>query len=131
MRDCHAYDYAVLRVVPHVEREEFVNVGVILSCPDRQFLGTLVHLDATRLKAFAPGLDEDAVRSHLASFEAVCRGGADTGPIGLLPARQRFHWLVAPRSTVIQTSPAHTGWCRDPEETLERLLRQYVLTADA
>ena len=131
MRDCHAYDYAVLRVVPHVEREEFVNVGVILSCPDRRFLGTRVHLDVTRLKAFAPTLDEDVVRSHLASFEAVCRGGADAGPIGALPARQRFHWLVAPRSTVIQTSPAHTGWCRDPEDTLERLLRQYVVTPDA
>ena len=126
MRDSHAYDYAVLRVVPHVEREEFVNVGVILSCPDRQFIGTRIHLDVARLKALAPTLDEDAVRSHLVSFEAVCRGGADAGPIGLLPARQRFHWLVAPRSTVIQTSPAHTGWCRDPEETLERLLRKYV-----
>ena len=131
MRDSHAYDYAVLRVVPHVEREEFVNVGVILSCPDRQFIGTRIHLDVARLKAFAPTLDEDAVRSHLVSFEAVCRGGADAGPIGLLPARQRFHWLVAPRSTVIQTSPAHTGWCRDPEETLERLLRKYVGALDA
>ena len=131
MRDCHAYDYAVIRVVPLVEREEFVNVGVILSCPDRHFLGTRVHLDVIRLKAFAPTLDEDAVRSHLASFEAVCRGGADAGPIGALPARQRFHWLVAPRSTVIQTSSAHTGWCRDPEQTLERLLRQYVLAPGA
>jgi hypothetical protein len=126
VRDCHAYDYAVLRVVPHVEREEFINVGVILSCPDRQFLGSRIHLDAARLEAFAPTLDEDAVRSHLASFEAVCLGGPDAGPIGALPPRQRFHWLVSPRSTVIQTSPTHTGWCRDPEETLDRLLRQYV-----
>jgi hypothetical protein len=131
VRDCHAYDYAVLRVVPHVEREEFLNVGVILSCPDRRYLGTRIHLDMARLTAFAPTLDEDAVRSHLAAFDAVCRGGADAGPIGALPARQRFHWLVAPRSTVIQTSPAHTGWCRDPEETLERLLREYVLRRDA
>ena len=130
MRDCHAYDYAVLRIVPHVEREEFVNVGVILSCPGRQFIGTRVQLDMTRLRALAPTLDEDAVRSHLASFEAVCRGGADAGPIGALPARQRFHWLVAPRSTVIQTSPAHTGWCRDPEATLERLLQRYVSTLE-
>lgn len=129
MRDCHAYDYAVLRIVPHVEREEFVNVGVILSCPARQFLGTRVHIDGPRLKAFAPTLDEDVVRSHLAAFEAVCRGGPDAGPIGALPARQRFYWLVAPRSTVIQTSPVHTGWCHDPEDTLERLLRLYVVNA--
>ena len=129
MRDCHAYDYAVLRVVPQVEREEFINVGVILSCPDRQFLGTRLHLDAGRLHAFAPGIDEDLVRAHLASFEAVCRGGEDAGPIGELTPRQRFHWLVAPKSTIIQTSPPHTGLCRDPEETLERLLRQYVITA--
>ena len=131
MRDCHAYDYAVIRVVPQVEREEFINVGVVLSCPARKFLAARIHLDQARLKAFAPALDEESVQSHLASFEAVCRGGADTGPIGELPARQRFHWLVAPRSTVIQTSPAHTGVCRDPEETLEKLLRQYVVTPDA
>ena len=130
MRDCHAYDYAVLRVVPQVEREEFINVGVILSCPDRQFLGSLVHLDLPRLHALAPGVDEHLVRTHLASFDAVCRGGPDAGPIGALPPRQRFHWLVAPRSTIIQTSPAHTGWCRDPQETLEKLMRQYV-TFDA
>ena len=127
MRDCHAYDYAVLRVVPQVEREEFINVGVILSCPSLKFLATRIHLDAARLQAFAPALDDELVRSHLESFEAVCLGGASAGPIGELPARQRFHWLVAPRSTVIQTSPAHTGWCRDPEETIERLVRQYVL----
>jgi Protein of unknown function (DUF3037) len=127
VRDCYAYDYAVLRLVPQVEREEFINVGVILSCPERQFLATRISLDGARLKLFAPTLDEAVVRSHLASFEAVCRGGIDGGPIGALPARQRFHWLVAPRSTIIQTSPAHTGWCRDPEETLDRLLRQYVL----
>ncbi len=129
MRDAHAYDYAVIRIVPHVAREEFVNVGVILSCPGRQFLGTRVHLDAARLRAFAPGLDEDAVRSHLAAFEAVSRGGVDAGPLGELPARQRFHWLVAPRSTVIQTSPVHTGLCRDPQSTLDRLVREYVLPA--
>lgn len=128
MLDCHAYDYAVLRVVPQVEREEFINVGVIVSCPALKFLATRIHLDPARLHAFAPALDEDLVRSHLASFDAVCRGGTSAGPIGELPARQRFHWLVAPRSTVIQTSPAHTGWCRDPEETIERLFGQYVAT---
>lgn len=127
MRDCHAYDYAVLRVVPQVDREEFINVGVILSCPDRRFLGVRTDVDVARLQAFAPTIDHDLVRRHLAAFEAISRGGTDAGPIGHLPPRQRFHWLVAPRSTIIQTSPAHTGWCRDPEETLEKLLRQYVL----
>jgi hypothetical protein len=131
VHDGHAYDYAVIRVVPQVERGEFVNVGVILSCPDRQYLGTRVHVDSDRLRALAPELDDEVVRRHLASFEAICRGGADAGAIGELAARQRFHWLVAPRSTVIQTSPAHTGWCRDPEQTLEKLLRQYVLVAPA
>ena len=127
MRDCHAYDYAVIRVVPQVDREEFINVGVVLSCPALKFLGSRVHVDAARLAAFAPTLDAEAIGRHLASFQAVCKGGAEAGPIGELPARQRFHWLIAPRSTVIQTSPAHTGLCRDPEETLDKLLRQYVL----
>ena len=127
MRDCHAYDYATLRLVPQVEREEFLNVGVILSCPDRQFLGVRVHLDHARVAAFAPGLDVAMVLTHLASFDAVCRGGPAAGPIGELPARQRFLWLVAPRSTIIQSSPVHTGWLRDPEETLDKLLGQYVL----
>jgi hypothetical protein len=126
VRDCHAYDYAVIRVVPQVEREEFINAGVVVSCPALAFLATRIDLAPARLQAFAPALDAELVRRHLVSFDAVCRGGAAAGPIGELPARQRFHWLVAPRSTVIQTSPAHTGWCRDPEETLERLFRQYV-----
>lgn len=127
MRDCHAYDYAVIRVVPQVDREEFINVGVILSCPARRFLGTRIAVDVPRLRAFAPRLDEDVVRAHLDAFEAICTGGPDAGPIGLLGARQRFYWLVAPRSTVIQTSPVHTGLCRDPQETLDRLLQQYVI----
>jgi hypothetical protein len=83
------------------------------------------------LRAFAPQVDEDLVRTHLASFEAVCRGGPEAGPIGELPPRQRFHWLVAPRSTIIQTSSPHTGLCREPDEALEKLLRQYVLASGA
>ncbi|BCS32784.1 hypothetical protein TBR22_A20060 [Luteitalea sp. TBR-22] len=126
MRDGHAYDYAVIRVVPLVAREEFVNAGVIVSCPTLRFLDTRIALDEARLLALSPGVDLEAVRSHLAAFEAVARGHDDAGPIGELPPRQRFHWLVAPRSTVIQTSPAHTGWCRDPAITIDRLLRQYV-----
>jgi hypothetical protein len=127
VRDCHAYDYAILRLVPQVEREEFLNVGVILSCPDRQFLGVRLQLDHGRVAALAPALDVATVLAHLASFEAVCRGGPDAGPIGELPARQRFLWLVAPRSTILQSSPVHTGWLRDPDRTLDKLLGQYVL----
>ncbi len=126
MRSGHAYDYAVIRVVPRVDREEFLNVGVVLSCPDHRFLEALISVDRARLGAFAPALDLDIVCRHLASFEAVCRGGDEAGPIGALPPRQRFHWLTAPRSTVIQTSPAHTGVCDDPAQTLERLVRRYV-----
>jgi hypothetical protein len=126
VRDGHAYDYAVIRVVPQVAREEFINAGVIVSCPARRYLATRVALDDARLLALSPGADLEMVRSHLAAFEAVARGGDEAGPIGALPPRQRFHWLIAPRSTVIQTSVAHTGWCHDPEQTIERLLREYV-----
>lgn len=126
MRDWHAYDYAVIRVVPQVEREEFVNVGVILSCPDLGFLGTRLRVDETRLLALAPELDVADVRAHLAAFETVCRGGAEAGALGAMTPRQRFYWLVAPRSTVIQTSATHTGLCIDPADTLERLLTRYV-----
>lgn len=116
------YDYAVVRVVPRVERGEFVNVGVILSCPGADFLDARIEVDEARLRAFAPDLDVDAVRDNLAIIPRVCEGGADAGPIGALPPRQRFHWLVAPRSTMIQVSPVHTGRTGDPGATLEHLV---------
>ncbi|HVK04971.1 MAG TPA: DUF3037 domain-containing protein, partial [Armatimonadaceae bacterium] len=125
-----AYDYAVIRVVPRVEREEFVNVGVIVSCPSRRFLEARVELDerqTTALFALDPNLDFDAVRAHLASIPAVCAGGKGAGPIGEFSQRERFHWLVARRSAVIQTSPVHTGRCStDPDALLERLLDTMV-----
>ena len=120
------YDYAVIRVVPRVEREEFLNVGVILSCPAQKFLEARIELDEARLLAFAPWLDLDSIRPHLAAIPAICAGGAQAGPIGQLTQRERFHWLIAPRSTIIQTSPAHTGACRNPGEALERLLDTMV-----
>jgi hypothetical protein len=120
------YDYAVIRVVPRVEREEFVNVGVILSCPARDFLDARLLVDAARLRALDPTLDVAMIERHLASFPQICRGGADAGPIGALPLRQRFHWLVAPRSAQIQTSPVHTGLTDDPAATLEHLLQKMV-----
>ena len=119
--DC-AYDYAIIRVVPRVERGEVVNVGVILSCPDADFLDARVEVDAARLLALDPALDLDAIRAHLSTIPRICQGGPEAGPIGELPQRQRFHWLVAPRSTVIQMSSVHTGRTSDPG----RLLRQLV-----
>jgi len=120
------YDYAIIRVVPKVERAEFVNVGVIVSCPAKRFLEARLEPDEQRLLALDANLDLDSIRTHLASVPAICAGGEQAGPIGQLPQRERFHWLVAPRSTIIQTSPVHTGNCQDPEEVLEHLLDTMV-----
>lgn len=121
------YDYAVVRVVPRVQREEFINAGVILSCQLRGFLGARIALDVARLQSLAPDVDVDLVQRHLAAIRLICEGRAEAGPIAQLPARGRFHWLTARRSSIIQTSPVHTGRCGDPEGTLDRLLRQLVL----
>ena len=120
------YDYAVIRVVPRVEREEFVNVGVIVSCPAMEFLAARIDVDESRLTALDPSIDLEAVRAHLAAIPAICAGGEAAGPIGKLTSKERFRWLVAPRSTVIQTSPAHTGYLDDPEQALDRLMRSMV-----
>jgi hypothetical protein len=122
----HSFDYAVVRVVPHVEREEFLNVGVILSCQAASFLKARFQVDAKRLSALSPELDIKEVQSHLEAIQLICEGGEQAGPIGRLPRRARFDWLVAPRSTVIQTSAVHTGLCSDPEEALRQLLRKMV-----
>lgn len=124
----HGYDYAVIRVVPRVEREEFINVGVILSCPSLDYLDARLHLDRARLSAFAPQLDLEQVEQHLQVIPLVCRGDEEAGPIGRMPQRQRFHWLVAPRSTVIQTSAVHSGLCgEDPAAVLAHLMQRMVL----
>ena len=120
------FDYAIIRVVPQVDREEFINVGVILSCPARQFLEARVELDPARLLAFAPSLDPEQVERYLEAILITCSGGAGSGPIGRMPQRARFHWLVAPRSTIIQTSPVHSGLTADPEATLDCLLEKMV-----
>ena len=127
MHALDTYDYAVVRVVPRVEREEFINAGVILSCQLRGFLGARIALDEARLLALAPGVDLDLVRRHLAAIPLICEGRADAGPIAQMPARARFHWLTARRSSIIQTSPVHTGRCGHPEATLERLLARLVV----
>lgn len=124
----HGYDYAVIRVVPRVEREEFANVGVILSCQSLDYLDARLHVDRTRLAAFDRTLDLDQLEQYLAVIPVVCRGDAAAGPIGRLTQRQRFHWLVAPRSTVIQTSAVHSGLCADdPRAMLEHLMQRMVL----
>jgi hypothetical protein len=122
VHDHCSYDYAVLRVVPRVDREEFVNVGVIVSCPARGFLDARIELDERRLAALDATIDLEAVRTHLASIPIICAGGEKAGPIGRLSQRERFHWLVAPRSTIIQTSRVHTGRCTEPKDVLEHLL---------
>jgi hypothetical protein len=126
MRDYVLYDYAIIRLVPKVEREEFVNVGVIVSCPARGFLEAQIVLDEPRLRALDATLDIATIRAHLATIQAVCTGGDQAGPLGQLSQRERFHWLVAPRSTIIQTSPAHTGLCQDPCTVLAYLVDRTV-----
>lgn len=129
MRDHCSYDYAVIRVVPRVDREEFMNVGIIISCPARDFLEARIEVDETRLLAFAPHIDLESVRAHLASIPRICAGGSDAGPIGQLSPRERFHWLVAPRSTIIQTSRVHSGRCTEPAPISEHLLDRMVRSA--
>ncbi len=126
MRDQFTYDYAIIRVVPRVEREEFINVGVIVSCPARKFLEARMELDEQRLMALDPAVDLESIRSHLAAIPAICAGGEQAGPIGQLSQRERFHWLTAPRSATIQTSPVHSGYCKDPTVALDRLLDTMV-----
>lgn len=127
MPERHLYEYAVMRVVPRVEREEFLNVGVVLFCSSKLFLQTIYHIPEKRLKSFAQDLDLEEIRNYLQAFEQVSKGGEEGGPIGLLPLAERFRWLTAVRSTVLQTSPVHPGLCVDPKETLIRLYRQLVL----
>lgn len=120
------YDYAIIRVVPRVQRGEMMNVGVILSCADLDFLDARIELDEPRLRALDPTVDLEVARTHLGAILEVCRGGPTAGPIGELPPRDRFRWLVSPRSTIIQTSPVHTGQTSDPAACLERLMDQMV-----
>ena len=127
MEELNTYDYAIIRVVPRVEREEFVNAGVIVSCMKIKFLEARIEINEDRLLALYPAIDLEKVRTHLETIPIICKGGKEAGPIGQLSQRERFHWLVAPRSTIIQTSPAHSGKCNDPMATLDRLMQQMVL----
>jgi hypothetical protein len=126
--DKTSFDYAILRVVPRVDREEFVNAGVILFCLTRNYLAARICVDEQRLRALWPGLDISLVRQRLEVFPKLCDGTAKDSPIATLTRRQRFHWLTAPKSTIIQVSPVHSGLCESPEQALEDLFRLHVYT---
>jgi hypothetical protein len=127
MQENHLFEYAVIRIVPRVEREEFLNVGVILYCAGLNFLETVYHLNWQRLCAFSEEPAMEELKAYLDAFEQICKGGKDAGPIGRLPISSRFRWLTATRSTIVQTSKVHPGFCIDPRETLLKLHAQLVL----
>jgi hypothetical protein len=122
-----SYDYAVVRIVPRVEREEFLNAGVVVFCPEQNFLGARVRLNQARVAAFAPHIDLELVGSRLSGLEAVCAGDASAGPVAAMGLRERFHWVVSARSTMLQISPVHSGVCTSPERVLARLFKQLCL----
>jgi hypothetical protein len=126
VHDMRTYDYAIVRVVPRVERGEFINAGIIVSCDVERILLGAVELDQHALMTLDPGVDIDTVREALAAILLICAGGENAGPIGKLSARERFHWLVAPKSTIVQTSPVHTGQCKDPAAALDHLMKTMV-----
>jgi hypothetical protein len=120
------YDFAAIRVVPRVDREEFLNAGAIVFCRTLKYLGARITVDEARLTALWPDLDIAAVREHLELIPRICAGNPDAGPIAALPLSERFHWLVSPRSTIIQTSPVHSGVCSSPEGALEDVFGRLV-----
>lgn len=123
----HVFEYAVIRVVPRVEREEFINVGVILLCAKHKFLEVLFYVDADRIQSFYTALDLTELHKHLLSFERICSGIKEAGLIAQLDSASRFRWLTATRSTVLQASKVHPGLCFNPKETLQKLFEQLVL----
>lgn len=127
MQEKLLFEYAVIRVVPRVEREEFLNVGVILFCSSQKFLKTKYHLNQKRIAHFCDQVDINILEEHLKTFDLISRGDKDSGPIAKLPIAERFRWLTATRSTIIQTSKVHPGFCNDPGKTLDKLFDQLVL----
>ncbi len=127
MQEHHLFEYAVIRVVPRVEREEFVNVGVVLFCQSQRFLKAIYCVDEKKLTAFSPTMDLSEIESYLHAFARICDGGLPGGAIGALPVASRFRWLTATRSSVVQASKVHPGYCKSPDETLEKLFAALVL----
>lgn len=128
MQENHVFEYAVIRVVPRVEREEFLNVGVILLCARKNFLRCRIELNTERLKLLCTQIEMDELNGHIRSFERICAGGPDGGTIGSLSLSERFRWLTASRSTVLQTSRVHPGLCIDPQEKLDQLFNELVVS---
>ena len=126
MQGNHLFEYGVIRMVPHVEREEFLNIGIVLYCAPQKFLEAKFELEKERLKVLCEKLDFEELNNHIAAFQRICIGGKDAGPIGMLSMPERFRWLTATRSTILQTSKVHPGLCDDPGEMLERLFVQLV-----
>lgn len=122
----HSFDYAVIRLTPRIERGESINVGVVLFCRTKRFLAAPTHCDIARLQALDATCDITSIQEHLAVFTAVALGDPVAGPIATLPIAERFHWLVAPRSTIIATGPVHCGLCDDPQVVVTQLLHKLV-----
>jgi hypothetical protein len=127
MQDKQIYEYAVIRVVPRVEREEFLNVGIILYCSKQGFLQAKYQLDKNKLEVFSNSLEYEDLEKYLQTWERICVGGKSAGPIGMLPIASRFRWLTATRSTIVQTSKVHPGFCTNAQETLNHLYSTLVL----
>ncbi len=121
-----SFDYAIIRIVPRVERQEFINAGVVVFCLEKRYLGARVQLNEARLRALWPQVDVELIRQHLEAIPRICAGDPTAGPIAQLSQRERFHWLIAPRSTIIQPSAVHTGVCEDAEALLDRLEKELV-----
>lgn len=121
-----SFDYAILRVVPRVERQEFINAGVVAFCLEKRYLAARIHLNEDRLHALWPDADVAQAREHLEAVRRICEGDSGAGPIAKLSQRERFHWITSPRSTIIQPSPIHTGVCDEPDGLLDRLARQFL-----
>jgi hypothetical protein len=126
VHELRTYDYSIVRVVPRVERGEFVNAGIIIACDVERILKAGIALDEGALLSLDAGVDLEVVREALATIPLICAGGANAGAIGNLSVRERFHWLVAPKSTIVQTSPVHTGQCHDVDIALDHLMRRMV-----
>ncbi len=127
MTENNLFEYAVIRTVPRVEREEFLNVGVMLFCRNQKFLKARFEIDEKRLRAFSPNINIAQVEEYLIAFERICEGNKDSGPISQLPLAERFRWLTAPRSTILQTSTVHSGFCHDADEKLNALFQTLVV----
>ena len=121
-----SFDYAILRVVPRVERQEFINAGVVVHCREKKYLAARIHLDEARLKSLWPGVDVQLVKEHLDAVMRICAGDPAAGPVAQLSQSERFHWLVSPRSTILQPSPVHTGVCDGTDALLDRLEVQFL-----